>query len=118
MSDTVTQHLTLQLEYYLRDEKAGGAPSDKWPVEPEFTNELRVDVYPDDDSPGLPAELTGKRLQVQLAGSPRALTELGKYLIAFAQIETEGEDPHEHFEDVQNENGQPVHLIVGRIDAR
>lgn len=115
MSDTVRNRRELELEYYLRGAEAAGTP-DKWPVEPEHTDELRVDVYFDDDSIGASSELVGRRLQVQLMGSRRALVELGKYLIAFADLETQGRDPHEHFEDVLNEHGERVHLIVGRRD--
>ena len=116
MSDLVTKHLTLQLDYYLRGQESSDSPPDQWPVEPKHTDELRVDVYPDDDSPSLPRALSSTRLQVHLTGSARALREIGKYLIAFADLETQGHNPHEHFEDVRNEDGQLVHLIIGRIE--
>jgi hypothetical protein len=85
-------------------------------VDPPFTNELSVDVSPDDsDSLGIPPELTRLgRLQVQLAGTPRALEALGTYLIALARLQTRDPDVHDHFEDVQYEPGGTTHLIVRR----
>lgn len=115
MNGTKSKSIELLLAYHTGvDDPERGVFSTR-PVDPEFTNELRLGVYTDDpDTNGFPAALSGKRLQVQLAGTPRALEALGSYLIALALLNTPDPDPHEHFEDVRDERGGDVHLIVRR----
>ncbi|WP_331021430.1 Imm32 family immunity protein [Longimicrobium sp.] len=86
-----------------------------FPVEPRFTSELRIGAYLEDVDPDpLPPILKGGVLQIELAGTPRALEALGTYLIALARLETQDPNPHEHIEDVMHEGGGSVHLIIRR----
>lgn len=115
MNGTESKSIELVLAYHTGiDDPERGVFSTR-PVDPEFTNELRLGVYTDDpETIGFPSQLAGERLQVQLAGTPRALEALGTYLIALARLNTSDPDPHEHFEDVRDERGGDVHLIVRR----
>jgi len=105
----------LVLEYHMTDENPEIGSFGNCPVDPEFTGELEVGVYIDDDTVGAPKELIGKPLQVRLSGTARALEEFGKYLIALARLETGNPTPHDHFEDVKNEYGGMIHLIAERV---
>lgn len=119
MSDTRDKPTELVLSYVTGvDDPERGIYTTR-PVEPAFTDELRVAVYIDDDETvGFPRELQGKRLQVQLGGSARALEALGTYLIALARLESPDPDPHEHFEDVGDERGGTMHVIVRRTASQ
>jgi hypothetical protein len=118
MSERVQVPAKIELEYYRRHESESEAP-EMWLVDPDFTNELRITVYSDDDgSYGIPPELLKLgRLQVELEGSRRALESFGKYLIALARLETQDTDVHDHFEDVQSGAGETLHMIVRRTGA-
>ena len=118
MSDTTARPAEILLSYYAGvDDPERGIYTAR-PVDPEFTDELRVAVYVDDDETlGFPPELLGKRLQVQRSGSARALEAFGIYLVALARLDSSDPDPHEHFEDVSDERGGTVHLIVRRSSS-
>lgn len=114
MTDFAQQPVQLTLSYYTGvDDPVRGIFATR-PVDPEYTSELQIGVYVDDESSGFPTELNEKRLQVQLAGTSKALEALGTYLIALARLESPDPDPHEHFEDVADERGGTLHLIVRR----
>lgn len=114
MSELRETTVAVSLAYYTGvDDPELGVFSSR-PVEPENTNELVVGVYLDDDSVGFPSALDGKRLQIELAGSARALEALGTYLIALARLQSADPDTHEHFEDVRDARGGTLHLIVRR----
>lgn len=115
MSQTLDKPVELVLSYLTGlDDPEQGIYTTR-PVDPQFTDELRVAVYVDDDETlGFPRELEGKRLQVQLSGSAHSLEAFGTYLIALARLESPDPDPHEHFEDVKDERGGALHLIVRR----
>lgn len=104
------------LRYLVRTEKPESGSFGNQPVRPGYTDEVEIGVYLDDESIGPPNELVGKPLQVQLAGSARALEELGKFLVALARLETANPTPHDHFEDVRNAYGGTIHLIVERLE--
>jgi hypothetical protein len=88
-----------------------------FPVDPEFTSELIVAVRSDED----PADrhwrqaVTGGRLQVHLAGSSRALEELGRYLIALARLQTADPEPHASLDDVRDADGGVLRLLTRRV---
>ena len=114
MSRRIRIPASIALEYY---ESAGtkAKPLERWLVDPKYVNELKLAVYQDDDSRGTTQTLSKRRrLQVQLGGTPRSLEALGRYLIAMARLNTDDPDFHDHFEQVQCENGGTVHLIVRR----
>lgn len=101
MNDVVEQTVTLTLAYHTGvDDPARGIFTTR-PVDPDFTD-------------GFPSALDGKPLQVQLTGSARALEAFGTYLIALGRLDSSDPDPHEHFEDIADERGGKVHLIVRR----
>lgn len=114
MSDTLSKRTEINLEYYTGEDDLSRGVFSTRPVDPAYTAELTVGVYVDDDSMGPPPELKGKPLQLDLAGSPRALEAFGTYLIALARLQSPDPDPHEHFEDVRNADGGTIHLIVRR----
>lgn len=106
------------LEYHQADTAAESSPSEMWMADPKYTNELHIDIYADDDSAGVPAALQALgRLQIEFAGSPRALEAFGSYLIGLARLKTADRDPHDHFEDVGSALGGTAHLIVRRKGA-
>lgn len=103
------------LEYWTTDEQPEIGKYGNCPVDPNYTDELEIGVYIDDNTVGAPPDLIGKPLQVRLAGTARALEEFGRYLIALARLETGNPTPHDHFENVVNEHGGQVHLIAERL---
>ena len=114
MSDVMEKPVQLVLCYYVGPDDPQRGIFATRPVDPEFTEELRIGVYIDDDSSGFPAVLDGKALQIQFAGTSRALAAFGAYLFALARLESPDPDPHEHFEEVRDDRGGTVHLIVRR----
>jgi len=112
--DRVRVATELELEYYTGTDIPGKQYVNT-PVDPEFTEELTLTIRPDelDGDPRVDV-LGGRRPQVNLVGTARALEALGKYLIALARLNTADPDPHEHFEDLRNADGGTVHLIVHR----
>lgn len=114
MSDIRHQRTELLLQFYQGEDMPGQGIFYTRPVDPEFTDELEIAVYSDDDSIGVPESLQTLPLQVQMAGTPRALEAFGIYLIALARLETADPDPHEHFDDVRSPHGG-MHLIVRRM---
>jgi hypothetical protein len=114
MTEINTTLVQLALAYYAGEDDATRGIFSRRPVEPEHTEELRIGVYFDDDAIGVPPELAGRPLQVELAGSARALEALGAYLVALARHSTEDPEPHEHFDEIAGEQGSQVHLVVRR----
>jgi hypothetical protein len=106
---------TIRLRYRVGPDDPERGVYYTFPVEPRFTSELRIGAYLEDVDPDpLPPILKGGVLQIELAGTPRALEALGTYLIALARLETQDPNPHEHIEDVMHEGGGSVHLIIRR----
>lgn len=114
MTDTLHTPIEVTLSYFQGEDDPERQIFATRPVDPEFTSELQIDVHIDDDSVGTPSALQGKQLQVEFAGSARALEAFGTYLLALARLQSSDPDPHEHFEDVQDATGHPLHLIVRR----
>lgn len=115
MNDIAQTAVEVTLAYYRGEDDPEEGIFATRPVDPEFTNELKIAVYIEDDSVGPPPEVLRKGpLQVQLSGTSRALEAFGTYLVALARLDTADPDPHEHFEDVGNEHGGTLHLIVRR----
>lgn len=113
MTEIEIRNETIELKYFSGvDDVARGVFATR-PVDPEFTEEIVVGVYADDsETMGFPAELEGVALQISIAGSARALDELGRFLIALARAESLDPDPHEHFEEIRDERGGNLHLII------
>jgi hypothetical protein len=110
-----TETVTLRLEYSGgKDERDGGIYGNH-PLDPKFSNELVVAVRSDTDPLAHWSGAKGDRPQVHLAGSARALEELGRYLIALARLDTKDPEPHAHFHDVRNPDGGTVHLMPRRL---
>jgi hypothetical protein len=119
MTKMLRHPVEIELSYYTGGDDPERGIFTTRPVDPEHTGELRMAVYTDDDTIGFPPELEGKPLQIEFSGSARALDAFGTYLIALARLNSPDSDPHEHFEEVVDERGGTVHLIVRRRpDAR
>lgn len=114
MTEINTTSVQLELAYYAGEDDPTRGIFSRRPVEPEHTEELRIGVYFDDDTIGVPPELSGRPLQVEFAGSARALEAFGAFLIALARHSTEDPEPHEHFDEIAGEQGAHVHLVVRR----
>lgn len=82
--------------------------------EPKFLDELMIDVkegerYDFDLDEDVP---TGK-YEIQLEGSARAFRELGKYLIAITEYQTQDPRYHDHFDDLLNSDAEEfVDLVI------
>ena len=91
----------------------GGVP------DPELSDRFGFNMLPDDGgpaaSPGL--EPHAGSLQVNIWGTGADFRELGRYLLAIAELDTTV-DPgfHQHHEDLRTEDGRTtVQLIVRKI---
>lgn len=104
----------VSLEYWTESGLSGGTDQGM-PVDPDHTNELVIAVRSDDGDGDPRASVLAGTPQIHLAGTSRALEALGRYLIALARLQSHDPDLHEHFEDVQNDDGGTVHLIVRRL---
>ncbi len=119
MTDIVETSAAVTLSYVAGEEDPERGIFGRRPLDPDFTDEIGIAVYPDDGTTGVSEFLRSTPLQVQLSGTPRALEALGTYLIALARLETADLNPHEHFEDVRNVYaGGTLHLIVRRRAQR
>ena len=114
MSERITITAQLPLEYWVGEERAGVVYQNA-PVDPEHTDEIVIGLRSDEDGADPQAPLLDGRPQVHLAGTPRALEALGRYLVSLARLQTLDDEFHEHFEGVQNDDGGTVHLIVRRL---
>jgi hypothetical protein len=104
----------IALEYWMQADSPGHA-TQHVPVDPQYTDELILAVRSDEQDADPRARVVSGRPQVHLAGPPRALEAFGRYLIALARLDSQDPDVHEHFEDVQNDDGGTAHLIVRRL---
>jgi hypothetical protein len=114
MSDVEQKTVTVTLSYYGGDDDPASGVFARRPVEPPFSHELSFGVYLDDDSIGTPESLRDQPLQIQLSGTARALEAFGTYLLAMGALNSEDPDVHEHFDDIPNDGGGPLHVIVRR----
>jgi hypothetical protein len=114
MSERMTTNAQIPLEYWVGVEEAGVLYQNA-PVDPEYIDEIVIGLRSDEEDAHPQAPLLGGRPQVHLAGTPRALEALGRYLISLARLQTLDQEFHEHFEDVQNDDGGTVHFIVRRL---
>jgi len=106
----------IPLEYWRGEEKPGVTYRNA-EVDPEYTAELVFAIRSDDSDADPREQVMKDRPQVHVAGTPRALEAFGCYLIALARLETLDPDVHDHFEDVQNDDGGTIHLIVHRVGS-
>lgn len=84
-------------------------------IEPKHTSELVVAVRSDTDPSAAWTAASGVRPQIHLAGSARALEELGRYLVALARLESADPEPYGSLEDVRNADGGTVRLLPRRL---
>jgi len=87
-----------------------------FPVPPANTNELLLMMRPFDHRVEEHLYDAGRhgRPYVTIEGTPRALEELGRYLIALARLETANERPDVHLDDVASADGGTAHLRIVR----
>ena len=114
MSKKVQVTSKLPLEYWTDHDEAGTVIKTQ-PVEPDHTNELLIAIRADEGDDDPRARVLTLRPQIHFAGSPRALEAFGRYLIGVARMKNDSPYWHEHFEDVQNDDGGTLHLIVRRL---
>ena len=117
MHDKISISATIRLDYWSGAD-AVGILQQVLPVEPCFTDELIIAVRSDEDDGDPRRRVLDGRPQIHVAGTPRALEEMGRYLISLARLDSAETDVHEHFEDVQNDDGGNIHLIVRRLTVR
>ncbi|MGH7719325.1 MAG: Imm32 family immunity protein [Gemmatimonadaceae bacterium] len=116
MSERVRVTTEIPLDYWSGQDTPGVVYQNA-PVDPEHTDELVVAVRSDDSDTDPQERVVTGRPQIHFAGTPRALEAFGRYLIALARLQTLDPDIHQHFEDVQNDDGGTVHLIVHRVNS-
>ncbi len=97
-----------------RDDPARGIFR-RMPIDPLFTDELTIAIRSDEAPEARWSGTVGDRPQVHLAGTARALDELGRYLIALARLETEDREPYTSLDDVQLADGGTVRFLPRRI---
>lgn len=81
---------------------------------PKYLNELNIEVseareydFETDDF-----KYTGK-VDIQVQGSNRAYRELGKYLIAITEYQTEDHRYHDHFDNIlDSEDEERINLVI------
>lgn len=83
-------------------------------VEPKYTDELTIAVRSNVNMPQAWPGDNAHQPQVHLAGSARALEELGRYLIALARLNTRDPEPFGSLDDVHNADGGTVRLLPRR----
>ena len=119
MSDPIKRSVKITLLYSGgRDEPKKGIFRN-FPIDPKFTSELVIAIASDDDPALVRWDVKRHgRPQVHLAGTARALEELGRYLIALALLDSEDPEPSASLEDVRNADGGTVRLIPRRIETK
>lgn len=115
MSDQVTQSAVVELVYSGGKDEPGRSIFRNHPVQPAFTNELLVAVRSNaDPSQHIDLDEFGG-VQVHVAGTPRVLEELGRYLIALARLQTADPEPYGSFDDVKYADGGTMRLLPRRL---
>ena len=86
-------------------------------VDPKYVRELTFDVNDDYDFDIEKEEFSKNGLySIQISGTKRALKEFGKFLVNMAEFKTEDEDYHEHIDQINDSEGNPlVNLTVRKI---
>lgn len=93
-------------------------------VEPKIDSDLRFSVHREVlDEDGILNPVPGEdtveaSFQVNLYGNSAGYRELGRYLLALAELDT-STDPeyHEHFDDLRSEDGRTHFHVIVRKDA-
>lgn len=114
MSKKKLVKVEVDLEYWVGEEVAGSVYRNA-PVDPIHTNELVIGFRTASDLRRLGAE--AERPQVHLVGTPRALEAFAKYLLGVARLQTLDPDFHDHVDDIRNDEGGTVDLIIRRVLA-
>lgn len=82
---------------------------------PRYQKELSLSIKDDYDFDIDTEEfIKNGKYAIELAGSSRALKELGKFLINMAMLKTEDENYHEHIDNLMSEDGTPIANLVVR----
>lgn len=83
-------------------------------AEPRYLKELVFNINDDYDFNLETEEFTKNGMfAVEISGSNRALKELGKFLINISMFKTQDKDYHEHIDQIQDSDGNPlVNLTV------
>lgn len=108
----------LQLDYRVgKDEPERGIYRNA-AVPPKFTRELTVAVRRRDVLQVTPYNAaTDGPPQVHIAGSPRALEELGRYLVALARLETHDPEPYGWIDNARNADGGMARVVLRRVSG-
>lgn len=118
MKTRVVKRIELELQYSGGKDDPSRGIYRNYPIAPPFVSELAISIAGDED----PARVRWQverlgRPQVHLAGTPRALEELGRYLIALARLETDDPEPSGSLDGIQNPDGGTVRLLPRRLSA-
>lgn len=108
------QEINLSLEFFEGKQDLENGVFEGGVKEPENLEELTIDIL-EGETFDLEIEQFSKtgKYEIQIQGSNRAYRELGKYLLAITEYQTEDPSYHDHFENILNSNNQEfVDLVI------
>lgn len=109
----VNKSVLVDISYYVGKQDPSGGVYDVEVPEPEWMEELRVNV-----SPGLDFDferddwVPNGKTQLDIRGSRRAYESVARYLLALCHLETLDPDYHDHFDDLSDVSDRRYDLIV------
>ena len=108
------KEITLSLEFYKGKQDREKGTFEGGVVAPKYLEELFVDVFASTTYDFESDEFVENGgIDVQLQGSNRAFRELGKYLVAITEYDTEDPSYHDHFDGIQNsDEEEKVNLTI------
>lgn len=116
-SRRIVHRIEVALEYTGGKDQPERGIFRNYPVDPKHTGELviaiRSEQDPVRDRPYNPAQHGAP--QVHLAGTPRALEELGRYFIALARLDSDDPEPSGSLDNVRNADGGTLRVIPRRL---
>jgi hypothetical protein len=108
----------LQLDYRVGEDEPQRGIYRNSVVPPKFSRELMVAVRRKDVLQSEPYNsATDGPPQVHIAGSPRALEELGRYLVALARLDTQDPEPYGWMDNVPNADGGTARVVLRRLSG-
>ncbi|MFA1642811.1 hypothetical protein AB5N96_08090 [Chryseomicrobium imtechense] len=110
----IKKEVTLSLEFYKGKQDVKKGIFEGNVVPPKHLDELFIDVFAsttyDFESDDF---VENGGIDLQLQGSNRAFRELGKYLLAITEYDTEDPRYHDHFDGIQNsDEEEKVNLTI------
>ncbi|MGF6949073.1 hypothetical protein QF028_001578 [Neobacillus sp. B4I6] len=104
----VQKEVTLTLEYFQNKADKTSGIYEGGVVDPNIEG-LIIDVTNGESFDFEANEFVSNgKYEIHLSGNREAIKELGKYLIALADYETEDPNYHDHFDNVRNSSGKEI----------